>query len=267
MNEPNWGFAAETPASGMLFTTETCDSRLALQKHLSEKYKTDSALAAAWQMPGVTLAKIAKGKWKGQLSKPAKEDLNNFATVLVDRLFTILTAACKKVDPNHLNLGARYYTVPPAWALAGMKTFDVFSINCYDERVPQKQLDHIAAVTGRPTLIGEFHFGALDVGLPASGIGRVKDQSARGDAYRVYVETAAAQPNCVGVHYFILYDQPFLGRFDGENYNIGFLDVCNQPYAPLAQAARISHERIYDVATGKAEPFTQSPKYLPKLFC
>jgi hypothetical protein len=215
----------------------------------------------------VTFAQITSGKWSAELSLPAREDLRAFSTIMVDRLFSVLTDACKKVDPNHMNLGARYFTVPPEWALAGMKRFDVFSMNCYAQHIPGKDIDHIATVTGRPTMIGEFHFGALDVGLPASGIGRVKDQAARGQAYRFYVEQAAAHPNCVGAHYFTLYDESALGRFDGENYNIGFLDVCNRPYAPLAQAARESHSRLYQVAAGQAPPFSDSPEYLTKLFC
>jgi hypothetical protein len=183
------------------------------------------------------------------------------------KFFDALSAACKAVDPNHLNLGARYHTVPPDWALAGMKSFDVFSINCYKEEVPAKDLERIGAVTGRPTLIGEWHFGALDVGLPASGIGHVPTQADRGRAYRVYLEGAATIPWCVGVHYFTLYDQSALGRFDGENYNIGFLDTCNRPYDALCDAARKSHERMYGVAAGEQPPYADKPKYLPKLFC
>ena len=119
---------------------------------------------------------------------------------------------------------------------------------------------------GMPVMIGEWHFGALDVGLPGSGIGRVRNQMERGRAYRVYLETAAAEPWCVGVHYFTLYDQSALGRFDGENYNIGFLDVCNKPYAPLAEAARQSHSRMYVVASGAEPPCDELVEYLPKLF-
>jgi hypothetical protein len=70
----------------------------------------------------------------------------------------------------------------------------------------------------------------------------------------------------VGVHYYILYDQSALGRFDGECYNIGFLDVCNRPYEPQCRAARASHERMYDVATATLQPFADAPEYLPKLF-
>lgn len=71
---------------------------------------------------------------------------------------------------------------------------------------------------------------------------------------------------CVGVHYFTLHDQSLLRRFDGENYNIGFLDICNKPCEPLAQAARRSHESMYAVAAGVEPPFDEPVEYLPKLF-
>ena len=55
---------------------------------------------------------------------------------MVEKLYKTMCDACRKVDPNHLNLGARYYTVPPEWAVAGMRHFDVFSINGYKDRFP-----------------------------------------------------------------------------------------------------------------------------------
>jgi len=65
-------------------------------------------------------------------------------------------------------------------------------------------------------------FWRTGCGLPSTGIGAVKDQTARGQAYRCYFEDAAANPFVVGVHWFTLYDQSALGRYDGENYNIAF---------------------------------------------
>lgn len=264
-NEPTWGFAELTPAEGMLVNTESCHSRLELRRWLEAKYRDEAALAAAWGMP-VTWAAVEKGRWTSGATAAAKRDLEAFSTVMVARLFGRLREACLKVDPNHLNLGARYYTVPPAWAVAGMQAFDVFSINCYKKEVPDSIGDDLVKATGKPVLIGEWHFGALDAGLPASGIGRVKDQAARGAAFRFYVERAAAKPWCIGVHYFTMYDQSANGRFDGENYNIGFFDVCEQPYEPLVAAARRSHERLYEVAAGRVPPFADAPEHLPMLF-
>ncbi|MFB3880815.1 MAG: hypothetical protein ACE149_06100 [Armatimonadota bacterium] len=264
MNEPNWGFAGETPAAGMLFNTPSCHTRRALADHLKAKHSGDAALSAAWGMD-VKLADIAEGEWTARLTPAALADLEAFSTVMVERLFTGLSDACKRVDPEHLNLGARYYTVPPKWALLGMNCFDVFSVNGYTQRI-RPELEELSAYVQRPVMIGEWHFGALDVGLPASGIGHVRDQKARGQAYRVYLEDAASKPWCVGVHWFTLYDESALGRFDGENWNIGFLDVCNRPYEEIGAAARASHERLYEVAQGNVKPYDDAPDYLPLLF-
>ncbi len=265
MNEPSWGFADESPAAGMLFNTLGCHSRTALAGFLRQRYADDAALAAAWELP-VSFDLLAEGRWTLTLTESARRDLDEFSAIMVERFFGGLSEACRRVDHSHLNLGVRYYTVPPAWALDGMRHFDVFSMNCYKKRLPADEMERISAMLNLPIMIGEWHFGALDAGLPASGIGHVPNQAGRGKAYRVYLEDAASQPWCVGVHYFILYDQSALGRFDGENYNIGFLDVCNRPYDPLTQAARLSHARLYQVASGELPPFDQEPAYLPMLF-
>lgn len=265
MNEPTWGFSSEVPAAGMLYVTETCDARKELSAALKKKYPDDAALANAWGMD-VTFDKIVTGKWTAVLTPAAQRDLEAFSTVMVERYFRIISSACKTVDPNHLNLGMRWAGLPPAWAVAGMKFFDVYSINCYRERVPAETTKQIQDMLKKPTIIGEWHFGALDVGLPSSGIGHLKNQADRAKAYRVYIEDAAANPNCVGTHWFILYDQSALGRFDGENYNIGFLDVCNRPYEELGAGAIASHEQIYDVASGKVKPFSDVPEYLQTLY-
>jgi hypothetical protein len=268
MNEPDWGFAVEAPAAGMLFTTPACASRVVLSRFLRKRYGGDGSLSAAWGTD-VTFHTIAEGDLKGfprPLTSAAQEDLAAFSAIMVEKFLSGLSAACRAADPHHLNLGIRYYTIPPAWALEGMRHFDVFSMNCYRSRVPADEMAQVHQLLGRPILVGEYHFGALDAGLPASGIGHVPDQEARGKAFRVYLEDAAAKPWCVGVHYFTLYDQSAIGRFDGENYNIGFLDVCNRPYEPLAAAARASHERLYQVAAGEVAPYDDMPEYLPLLF-
>ena len=264
MNEPTWGFAAQTPAEGMLTLTESAHSRDAFADWLAAKHGDN--LAAAWAMPELTLAQIRNGRITRAFSAEARADLEEFSTTLCAKLFDTLSAACKAVAPHHLNLGARYYTVPPRWALLGMaNAFDVFSINGYTKTAPAGG-EEISRIAGKPVLIGEWHFGALDAGLPASGIGHVRDQEARGAAYRYYLEQSAAMPWCVGVHWFTLYDQSAIGRSDGEAYNIGFLDVCNRPYAPICEAAAASFARMYDVARGSAQPFDTPPEYLPMLF-
>jgi len=51
-----------------------------------------------------------------------------------------------------------------------------------------------------------------------------------------------------------------MGRFDGENYNIGFNDVLYQPYEKLYKQAKKAHLNVYPVAVGEKTPFRQEPK-------
>jgi len=265
MNEPQWAFSSEPPAVGMMFNTPECETRKALVEFIRSKYRTDAALSDSWKVR-TGFDAISSGAWKTPFSESALGDLKEFSSIMVEKYFTTLSEACRKIDPNHLNLGIRYAGVPPDWVVKGMKSFDVFSTNSYSDKVPREFTDKINNLLGIPTIIGEWHFGALDVGLPFSGIGHLKDQKDRAKAYRIYFEDAAANPNCIGVHWYTLYDESALGRDDGEAYNIGFLDVCNKPYDELCSSAIKSHERMYDLADGKTTPFDEKIEYLPKLF-
>ena len=40
-------------------------------------------------------------------------------------------------------------------------------------------------------------------------------------------------------------DQPVVGRFDGENYNIGFNDIVYQTYPELEKAAEIPPQNLF----------------------
>jgi hypothetical protein len=67
------------------------------------------------------------------------------------------------------------------------------------------------------------------------------------------------------MHYFQWLDQPVFGRFDGENYNIGFMDICNRPYKELVEAAKQTHLRMYEVAAGKEKPFDEVIEKIPSI--
>jgi len=263
-NEPAWSFSRCPVAEDMMYATPSCETRRALADFVRRRHGSDAGASAAWGMD-IRLSELAEGEWKRPFTEAARADLEAFSTIMVDRLFRTLSEACRRVDSRHLNLGIRYGDPPPRWALEGMRCFDVFSANCYQDRA-SRGYGTISQYLNQPVLIGEWHFGALDVGLLASGLMRVKNQTARGKAFRVYLEDAAAQPWCVGAHWFTLYDQSALGRFDGENLNIGLLDICHRRYDELCEAARMSHERLYAVAAGEVEPYAEAPDYLPMVF-
>jgi len=180
-----------------------------------------------------------------------------FVIAAFEKYLDIICSAVKKYDPNHLNLGIRFGGSVSDEVLRTGRIFDVCSINVY-EYEPMWQIDKTTRYTGRPVLIGEFH-----IGVPANGLGaglvQAKDQKERGIAYRYYVEQAASTSGFVGAYWFTWRDEPVLGRGDGENYNIGFIDVNNRPYKELVEAAKITNKRLFDVHSGKIPPFNQRP--------
>ena len=138
------------------------------------------------------------------------------------------------------------------------RAFDVYSVNIYNFEVPPDRVREIAELTGKPVLIGEFHFGTPGGGLAASLV-QVRDQAERGGAYRYYVENAFAMPELIGTHWFQWADQPCTGRYDGENYNIGLVDVTDRPYAELVEALKDTHARARGLHAGTVPPVVERP--------
>ena len=171
-------------------------------------------------------------------------------------LIDIINKAIRKHDPNHLNLGIRFGGSAPDDIIKASKGFDVFSLNIYGYEANHNTLQKIYDLTGLPIIIGEFHFGTPGRGL-APGLAQTRNQEERGVAYRYYVENAAAHPALIGTHWFQWIDQPSTGRFDGENYNIGFLDVTDRPYPEMVNASRETFKRLFNIHSGKEKPVSR----------
>ena len=107
-----------------------------------------------------------------------------------------------------------------------------------------------------PMIIGEYHFGTVDHGL-AQSLWQVEDQQQRGVAYRYYTENAYAHPALVGTGYFQWCDQEMSGRFDGENYNCGLIDVTDLPYKEQVDAMIETAKVLFDVHSGTKVPFSE----------
>ena len=63
-------------------------------------------------------------------------------------------------------------------------------------------------------------------------------------------------PQFVGCHWFQYCDEPTTGRvWDEENYQIGFVDIADTPYAETVEAAREVAAKMYERKRGQ-EPFS-----------
>ena len=186
------------------------------------------------------------------LSERGWEDLKAYEQILIEAFSSIPLNACRKVSPNHLCLGMRYDRYNSK-LLASCKAFDIVSFNCY-LKTPEERIRQFSP-TNKPVIIGEWHFTGPAYGLLRSGLQRTANQEERGKAYRRYCEMCAAEPNCVGISYFEYNNQSLMGRFDGEHMAHGLIDCCNRPYPELVEAIKTSSAGLYDIMTGKAEPY------------
>jgi hypothetical protein len=197
-------------------------------------------------------AELKKYLEKGDTPDLRKAFIYNTYTTFINTV----NAAIKKHDPNHLNLGLRFGGSASDEIIMASKGFNVFSFNNYGYTVNPNTIKKVYDLTGLPMIIGEFHFGVPERGL-APGLAQTMNQEERGVAYSYYVENAAANPAIIGTHWFQWVDQPSTGRNDGENYNIGFVDVTDRPYIELVNASKETFKRLYGVHSCKNAPVSR----------
>lgn len=254
-NELSWGgFGDENGRYGLALgalslPAETSPAKRALLVQVKRKYGDISRLNSAW---GTALGgwPALDGPWKpaakdSDWTSGFKSDLAAFVKELARTYFQTVRRQLKSADPDHLYLGCRFaWRTQEAVAAAG-EFCDVVSFNIYDRRVDPKKWA-ILATLDRPSIIGEFHVGALDRGMFHAGLVSSANQEERARVYADYVSSVLDNPNLVGCHWFQYIDEPLIGRsYDGENYNIGFLTVTDTPYPELVAAARKIHREAY----------------------
>ena len=67
----------------------------------------------------------------------------------------------------------------------------------------------------------------------------------RSEKYEYFVKSCINNPYIVGAHYFQYFDQPTVGRVDGENFSCGFLNICDRPHADMVNASRKMGNEVY----------------------
>src|SRR5207249_9419856 len=71
----------------------------------------------------------------------------------------------------------------------------------------------------------------------SSGFPVVATQRERAQGFRTTLETLLRIPFVIGADWFQYYDEPTFGRDDGENYDMGLVDINDRPYQELTAAA------------------------------
>ena len=243
-NEMSW----ETVREGTLASPPDQPCRKVFVDQLQARYGGLEPLNAAWKTNAQDWDSLRVPALK---SDACVADLDAFEYQFAKKYFETVNTAIKVHAPHHLYLGCRFSSTPKMAVQACADIADVVSYNLYYRSIPCEKFCGKNGI-GKPILIGEFHFGALDRGMFHTGLVPTKNQQERAASYIQYLERVADCPSFVGCHWFQYVDEPLTGRwYDGENYNIGFVDITDTPYPEMVRAAKKVHGGIYERRFGK----------------
>lgn len=241
-NELQWGELGST-AIDVLESPPTQPAKIRFVDDLKQKYGDISRLNNAWGT-GHTSWDALLETTESPDPKRAHEDLAVFYEKILDVYFRTIREELNRVAPGQIYLGSRFgWSNNDVTIRTAARYCDILSFNKYETSIADLSLPE---GTDKPVIIGEFHFGSLDRGSFHVGQIAVKDQAGRGEAYRSYIQGALRNPYLVGAHWFQYIDQPATGRGDGENYNVGFIDICDNPFYDLIEKVRETNYSMYE---------------------
>ena len=234
---------------GVLSSKPDQPARRELMEQLQHKYADIDKLNTAW---GTAFAAWENLTVPPKPTEDYKSDMSSYLYHFALKYFSVLRDEIRRCAPNQLYLGCRFAMAPDEAVRACAETADILSFNLYYREIPK---DKWLGPNGfdRPAIVGEFHFGALDRGMFHCGLVRTRNQDDRARCLAHYLESVADHPLFVGCHWFQYTDEPVTGRwYDGENYNIGLVDITDTPYPEMAAAARATLSTIYTRRAGHA---------------
>lgn len=217
---------------------------------LVSRYKEIAALNLAWGTHFASWDELLSNR--EDIPGAAHDDLMAFGDKLADRYFSRIRAAFDEVVPEVLYMGCRFNRDAPRYVLEACSRYcDVISYNIYNYNLSWFRLPE---GVDTPVMIGEFHFGATDRGMFHTGQVYTDSQDGRAAQYEVYVTSALENPWIVGANWHQFSDQACTGRFDGENFQVGLTDVCDNPYPEIRAALRRTGGKMYQLRAHGISP-------------
>ncbi len=242
-NELKWGdesYLAEKAA----LNPATAAVKRALVKHYQKKYRKIEKLNEVWGTSFSSWKALLNNEKK--LPKQASADLVEFNDLIIHGYFRNIREVFDEYAPGVLYLGCRFAgrSSNNRALYIGAEYCDAISHNMYNFTLADyRQPEGI----DKPMIIGEFHFGTMNQGMFHHSLVRVENQKERGEAYATYVRSALEHPQIVGTHWHQFSDQATTGRFDGENLQVGFTDICDTPYYGTIDGIRSVGYDMYNI--------------------
>ena len=216
----------------------------------------DNYLSLPENDPGYIAAKNwidKKGVAKNNISDTLREE---FMALVAEKYFSAVSKALKKYDPNHMYIGARFYSSEknyPEFIKAAGKFVDIISNNYYNKWTPDAaEMENWTRWSGRPFIVTEYYTKGEDSGMPnQSGAGWiVKTQRDRGLFYQNYNLALLESRNCVGWHYFKYQDNdPTAKGVDPSNTdsNKGIVNNYYEVWTPMMDLMKELNTQVYNI--------------------
>lgn len=241
-NELSWGYDDTELGLGAAQSPASQKAKQVFVDDLEMKYKTVAALNKTWGSEFKSWKAVLNSQEAPHRGKAAA-DLRDFTKRIAETYFTTINEEMKNAAPNQLYFGCRFMWLNDIAVRAAAQNCDVVSFNRYNYSVEALKLPE---GEDKPILIGEFHFGALDRGMFHPTKVPATNQKHRGQLYKEFIEGALRNKAVIGTHWFQYTTQPLTGRGDGENYQVGFVDICDTPYQETIDACRDVGYRMYE---------------------
>jgi hypothetical protein len=211
-------------------------------------------------LPDKDYGRLAAEEWlkKQGITKEQITDEHReiFLAVVAEKYFSIVSKAIKKYDPNHMYIGARFYSSEKhrkKFMQTAGKYLDIISNNYYNHWTPDsRHMQEWTEWTGRPFIITEYYTKGEDSGMGnTSGAGWiVRTQEDRGLFYQNYNLALLESKNCVGWHYFKYQDNdPTAKGVDPSNVDANKGIVSNRyiPWSPLLEKMKELNTQVYSL--------------------
>ncbi len=245
-NELPWQTETLRLPKCIITTPTTQPAKIKMAEIFKAKYTDIQKLNKAWNAKYTSWQHFIEERDFVPSTKQSDADLIEFEKAFYARYFQVCRDAVKKqLGEEVLYLGCRFAWVNEILPVVASNYCDVVSYNFYRSSVATVELPK--GSQDRPIIIGEYHFGSADRGIVGCGLVPQKNRFDVAKAYTSYTISAIENPAIVGAHWFQYNDQLTTGRSDGENYAIGFVDICDTPDYLKVKAMRKIAENVYKV--------------------
>jgi len=181
------------------------------------------------------------------------EDADDYSAVMAERYFSVVTAAIREVDPNHMILGPR---LNKSWnrtkefiEIAG-EYLDIIALNHYHRwGTRSNELENIHKWSKKPILLSEFYSMEKIIGADETGAGwKVEDETSKANFYQQFLTTQLEKKYIVGFHWFNFQDDA-ASSYDpisDPGGLRGIINIYGEEYEQVRDAMKYMNDRIYD---------------------